>query len=136
MQDNQTKQPIEKHKKYKTRDGRPVKIICTDRKYVLPVVALVTNRDGHRVLTCYSSKGESFDCMFSDLLELVEVQPWEDFKIDDPVLVSDDEVSWEKRHFAGINEEGMPLAFQDGCTSWSSSEDPHGWNFCKKPEQE
>lgn len=136
-QNNQTKQPIEMHKKYKTRDGRPVRILCTDRKDVedrtFHVIALVTT-EGYEEIRAYSKTGQCFIDEDS-ALDLIEVQPWEDFKIDDPVLVSDDGLNWEKGHFAGLDEEGNPLTFPYGGTSWSSDGCEFVWEYCKKPDQ-
>ncbi len=136
---NQTKQPIEMHKKYKTRDGRPVRILCTDRKEVKEstshVIALVTT-EGWEEVQVYSKTGQYFIDDYS-ALDLIEVQPWDDFKIDDPVLVRDHEGErWKKRYFAGVSDQGKPLAFQSGSTSWSSEGEVLEWVYCKKPGQE
>lgn len=141
MQSNQTKQPIEMHKKYKTRDGYPVRILCVDRKEdedsTFHVIALVTT-NGYEEIRAYSKTGQYFIDEES-ALDLIEVQPWDDFKVDDPVLVRDyEDEEWKKRYFAGVSDKGKPLTFPLGCTSWSSEEVNvrHGWNYCKKPEQE
>ena len=39
---------IDKSKQYRTRDGRQVEIVCTDLSGTHPVLAIVTNEDGHR----------------------------------------------------------------------------------------
>lgn len=127
MQSNQTKQPIEMHKKYKTRDGRPVRILCVDRKDPVLKVVYAYEVDGFEGIACEDIHGEN----------LIEVHPWEDFKIDDPVLVSDDKVNWHKRHFAGISVGGSPMAFNNGWSSFTVEQelDVTSWNFCKKPDQ-
>jgi hypothetical protein len=44
-----------------------------------------------------------------------------DFKIDEPVMVRDNcNHQWERRYFAGIDDQGMPLVFCGGGTNWSS----------------
>ena len=42
-----------------TRDGRPVRIICTDRKglYVKPIVALITLPNGDEIVKCFWEDG-------------------------------------------------------------------------------
>lgn len=35
--------------KVETRDGRPVRIVCYDRKYGYPIMALATEADGHEI---------------------------------------------------------------------------------------
>lgn len=137
-QNNQTKQLIEMHKKYKTRDGRPVRILCVDREDCdYPVVALVTNEKHCEIAVVYSCYGSFTGTHNNHVLDLIEVQPWDDFKIDDQVLVKEyEEGKWKKRYFAGVSDRGLPLAFKDGCTSWSSEGEALDWNFCKKPDQE
>lgn len=136
-QNTQTKQPIKMHKKYKTRDGRPVRILCVDRKSAsgkYPIAAMVTFDNSNEVCSYYSIYGSYYDDS-EDTLDLIEVQPWDGFKIDDPVLVSDDGLNWEKGYFAGLDEEGNPLTFPYGGTSWSSDGCEFVWEYCKKPEQ-
>lgn len=138
-QTNQTKQPIEMHKKYKTRYGHPVRILCVDHKDVneqaYSVVALVITEAGEEVQV-YSKTGQYFIDDYS-ALDLIEVQPWDDFKIDDPVIVSDNGLSWSKRYFAGVNSNGLPTAFNNGTTSFTVPHPTHitEWNYCKKPGQ-
>lgn len=135
-QDNQTKQLIEMHKKYKTRDGRPVRILCTDRKDPTLKVVYAYEVDGFEGIACCNLDG-SYD-EHESVLDLIEVRPWDDFKIDDPVLVSDDGLNWSKRYFAGVNSNGLPTAFNDGTTSFTVPHSTHitEWDFCKKPDQE
>jgi hypothetical protein len=55
-------------------------------------------------------------------LDLVEVSPYEDWKIDDKVIVTfaDDEDEEGKYYFAGLNKSNLPCVFKDGRTSWSN----------------
>jgi hypothetical protein len=70
-------------------------------------------------------------------MSLVEVNPYEDFKIDDPVMVRDyNEGHWFCRYFAGINKEGNPTTWWNGTTSWTAKEecsDIVSWSYCRKP---
>ncbi len=51
-----------------------------------------------------------------------KVQPYENFKVDDKVLVRDEgDTTWSKRHFAGVASNGKALAFSDGRTSFTAS---------------
>jgi hypothetical protein len=57
--------------------------------------------------------------------DLIEISPYEGFKIDDKVLVWDDGYEHEKilRHFAGTNSNtGKPGAWQHGRTSFTTYE--------------
>lgn len=133
----ETKPKIDINKKYKTRKGDPVRILCTDRKterFKYPVIALITF-DNNEICSTYSEFGE-YSSEDHDL-DLIEVQPWEDFKIDDPVLVSKDGVEWHKRHFAGCDDSnGYPMAFNNGWTSFTAEDSTYvtPWKYCKKPE--
>lgn len=44
---------------------------------------------------------------------------WSKVPIDTKVLVSDDGICWYRRYFAGTND-GEPLVWYDGMTSWSA----------------
>lgn len=119
-------------KKYKTRCGYPVRVLCIDRKdTVWPVVAMYQkeNCEGvsfHKINDGTSWNGQDFD--------LVEVSPYEDFKKDDKVMVSRDGTKWIKRYFSH-EENGVPYIFNNGNTSWSSRYSK-AWEFCRKPTQE
>lgn len=45
---------------------------------------------------------------------------WSKVPVDTPVLVSNDKEFWYRKYFAGVNDEGKPLVFPDGRTSWSN----------------
>lgn len=45
--------------KVQTRDGRKARIICTDRRSVLPIVALIQEPDGTDSVYCYRVDGLS-----------------------------------------------------------------------------
>lgn len=122
---------IEMGKQYKTRGGYPVQILCVDGPHEdYPVVAILDNAvlaftiDGH-----YSSGTPS-------ARDLIEISPYEDFKIDDKVMVRDcvgDD--WEKRYFAGVTCDGCASAYDSGYTSWTSKVVIE-WRFCRKPTAE
>ena len=48
-----------------------------------------------------------------------EVSPYADWSIDAKVWVWNDGKTKGKRYFAGIHEDGRPMAWIDGATSWS-----------------
>lgn len=49
---------------------------------------------------------------------------WSKVPVDTPVLVSNNKEFWYNRYFAGVDDEGKPLVFSDGKTSWSGGEYP------------
>ena len=125
---------IDLNKQYRTRDGRSVRILCIDRKSIGGdmVVGLV-EKENYETLMTWNASGQQRSSY--DDLDLVEVSPYEEFKIDDKVLVKYNyEKNWHKRHFAGVDTDGRPLAFIDGKTSWSTDETNH-WSQCIKYEE-
>ena len=130
------KNKIRKDKQYRTRDGRPARILATDRKHEnYSVIALIGSLDGgFENLESFTIYGKAF-VNDIDANDLVEVTPYDDFEIDEPVLVrytKDD--YWTRRHFAGISQNGRPLAWEDGQTSWTCSV-PIAWDHCHRPTE-
>lgn len=127
-------QKITMDKKYRTRCGYPARVICIDMKYPKrSVVALIDRERGESI---YSFTPEGKFSTGSDDLDLIEVSPWEDFKKDDKVMVSNDGKNWEKRYFSHI-EDGKPWCYYDGFSSWTTiGGSTFVWNYCRKPTQE
>ena len=87
----------------------------------------------------HDDDGEHVDVelLYREAKSALGIHEWDDFNIDDKVLVcnASNAPSWEPRYFAGIDEEGSPLAFTNGKTSWTSGNDtPTAWKYCKKGE--
>ena len=119
-------------KKYKTRCGYPVRVLCVDRKdTVWPVVAMYQKENCEGVSFHKINDGTAWN---GRDLDLIEVSPYEDFKKDDKVMVSRNGTEWVKRYFSH-EENGVPYTFPDGMTSWSGYSTV-GWEFCRKPTQE
>lgn len=118
------------NKKYKTRGGLDARILCIDSGHPnYPVVAII----GNYPMT-FTSQG-SFDISWNESEEaLIEVSPYEDYKVDDKVFVSMDGDSWEKRYFAYVKN-GAPWTWSHGATSWSAGGNTSIWNYCKKFEE-
>ncbi len=107
---------IDMTKPYKTRDGRPVRLLCTDNtSLVYPVVGVVDD-----VPQMWTAGGRFFSERESEF-DLVEVSPYADWPIDAPIWVRDySDCQWLPRHFAGVDDRGTPLAWDSGCTSFSN----------------
>lgn len=56
---------------------------------------------------------------------------WSKVPVDTPVLVSNDKNFWYNRYFAGVDDEGKPLVFPDGRTSWSNTRCGRMWTSYK-----
>ena len=52
---------------------------------------------------------------------------WSKVAVDTPVLVSNNKDFWYHRYFAGVDDEGKPLVFPDGRTSWSNARCSRMW---------
>lgn len=126
---------IDINKKYKTASGKPVRILCTDRPGDYPVVALVLYSDEYTSVESMSIEGKWCFSSEASPLDLVEVFPWEDFEVDEPVWVRNNEGQrWEKRHFARVVN-GRPNTWENGCSSWTvygGNFNTVPWNFCLK----
>lgn len=118
-------------KKYKTRSGCEVRIYATDGGGDYPIHGAVKYKgDNYWSPRKWKDSGTEH---WADSSDLIEVLPYQDFKIDDKVLVWE-EGSCEKykRYFAGVDENGKPLVFWDGKTSWSSDGDTIDYDYCEK----
>lgn len=56
---------------------------------------------------------------------------WSKVAVNTPVLVSVDGDFWLNRYFAGVDDEGKPLVFPDGRTSWSNARCGRMWTSYK-----
>ncbi len=114
---------IEMGKKYRTRNGQPVRLLATDLKGTSwPVAAAITTDDGSETVFIYYPNGarwSGFECE----IDLVEVGPYDDFKIGEPVMAKLFPTSdvGLRRYFAGVTQDGRPMVFNDGLTAWSSA---------------
>ena len=52
------------------RCGYSVRILCTDKKSSLPIVALITNKDGEEFVGNYNSLGKYNDCDYACSFDL------------------------------------------------------------------
>lgn len=119
---------ISMDKKYKTKSGLPVRILCIDRGGFSPVISILGKR---QYIHAWSKEGISCN----PNLNLVEVSPYDDFKIDDKVLVWNiDGDLTRKGHFAGLDDFGYPTTWTAGATSFTTNGDRFSWRFCKKYE--
>ena len=125
-------------KKYKQRNGAPVRVLCIDNGCpTYPVVA--ATEEG--ALFMYTAEGKFHsDTNLLSGIDLVEDTPYADFKVDDKVMVRDaDHHTWNRRYFSHINSEGFPVCFSEGVTSWvaaASSFHSTFWKQCRKPTAE
>ena len=122
--------PVSMEKKYRTRDGRNVRVLLLDWEHdEYPVVAVMKDQ-----VVVYTAQGKYYSNSQESSFDLIEVSQW-DFPIDTPVLVRDyDNEVWNKRYFSGVNKEGKPTAFERGVTSFSAEPNVRKvtWEQCIK----
>lgn len=117
-------------KSYKSKAGRPYRIICFDSGSTLyPVVAVTSEGD----VATFTEDGRYYAFSGHDDRDLVEVNPYEEWKIDDKIIVGDVTNCFHTRHFAGISNEGLPLAWVDGKTSHTTDQTT-SWRVAKLAE--
>lgn len=127
---------ISMDKKYRTRNGKAVRIFCTDLKGDFTVAGAILYEDADAIDRWTSSGSYDFGKSESGF-DLIEVSPYEDFKIDEPVMVRDNEQdSWKRRYFSH-EKDGVAFTFHLGATSWSSyGRTMYPWMQCRRPAPE
>jgi hypothetical protein len=110
---------LEVGKTYVTREGSIVNILTKLKEDLChPFIGIADNTRGKRASVVISSHGEIIgEGHWSSIAE--EHKPYKDWPIDCKVRVRTTG-EWTNRHFAGVNEEGKPLAWDNGQTSHSS----------------
>jgi|APSaa5957512493_1039668.scaffolds.fasta_scaffold01901_1 hypothetical protein len=123
-------------KKYKTRNGLPARIICDDANNEdYPVVALITTGRGAEEVQVFTAGLRFHTHKGTSELDLIEVTEWDDFEIDDKVLVKDHySDDWSKRYFAGVIDK-KPTIFDNGSTQYSNRFAPVAWKYCHRYEE-
>lgn len=121
-------------KKWKTKSGLKVELYAYKEGQDYPYIGACLRDDGKWIEAAWT---EDFVYYNGDGLggfDLVEVGPYDDFKVDDKVLVSHDGVNWVKRYFAGVTKHGKPYTIQEA--DCCSSDATHtAWKYCKKWEE-
>lgn len=110
-------------KRYRTRVGHPVRILCTDRvddEY--PIVGLFRH-DSVEKLICWTNEGKPQHFNTKDY-SLVEVPEWEDIEEGEPVLAQMAPNSdWFRAVYAGIYRPtpttSLPTVYSPG-NKWTS----------------
>jgi hypothetical protein len=120
-------------KTYRTRGGDKYRMLCDDAPGRYPVVGL-TNAGIIR----HTAEGRYYAGDDGHHLNLVEVRPYDDFKVDEPVMYTTVEGcnNWEHGHFATVSF-GVPYVYAGGRTSWSVDGDLHYPVIdCRRPTEE
>lgn len=124
---------ISMEKKYRTRDGKPARVLCVDSGFKdHPVIAIISGNFIHS----FTEDGflHKDKCHYD--IDLIEDTPYADFKIDEPVMVKDAiNQTWLRGHFAGVNSNGSPTVWAGGGTSWTACFTQY-WEECRRPTEQ
>lgn len=117
---NENTRPVELNKVYRTEDGRPARILCIDYKNLaipgLCVVGLITLPSDREAIGIWTALGKSNE---DSRMNLVEVQPWEAYEDDEPVLFKLNTDVWQRGHFAKVNGT-LPAVYVKNGSKWVS----------------
>lgn len=111
---------VEMGKKYRVvNTHRPVRVICTDRKYpVAPCIGLSTDPDGHEVILFFDNSGY---LRGQQIIEEVPEVDWSKVEVDTPIWVKFSLGSCHKRHFNHFDGK-LVHYWTDGRTSFTCLE--------------
>lgn len=120
-------------KKYKTKSGKPARIISVNRfsNAGYTVVALIQGELEEAIETFTEDGYINRDKSGSEI-DLVEIHPWDDIKINDPVIAKIGDRKPFKAHFAGIIN-GHPSVYPNCCSSWTCEDEPFLVDDVRKP---
>jgi len=112
---------IEMGKKYKSKNGEfTAEALCVDLKSEYPCVMRCIYNDQTENVIKYTVDGFFLADKRNDERNLIEVSPYADFKIDDKVIVWNNSGKKYNQYFAGLHEDGSPMTFLNGATSFSN----------------
>ncbi len=123
-------------KKYKTRSGLPVRILCNDFKNgTYTVIAAVYDQETGCESTISVSSTGSYIEEEEYSLDLIEVRSFEEFKEDDLCVVWNGKDKKVFRYFHKVDSWGKSTCFHSGQTSFTTSV-VTPWEFCRKATEE
>jgi hypothetical protein len=125
---------IDMKKKYRTRSGLPVRILCVDRAGFNPVVYLIMEDGGETIVSAtIDGRFASFPGQENGL-DLIEIQPFEGFKTDDLVVVWDGDSGLKQFRYFSHTEDGYAVCFVSGTSYYNSGF--YVWTNCRKATPE
>jgi hypothetical protein len=119
-------------------NGWGVVILINDTEYFMHIKFDTCGTNMYR-LDGTVNKGSEYPMIFHDK---VDIKDWpcpkpnivSTLKVDDPILVSKDDISYSKRHFAKY-ENSLVYTFANGLTSWSSDGNLAEWRYYELPNE-
>jgi len=129
---------ISMDKKYYTRTGLPVRVVCVDYKNnvnpSLTVLCLITQPTGEELLALRNEDGAEDSSELGLGVDIIEVPPWHDIMIDEPVVATNSKGDEYKGHFAGLIDK-RPTIWDGGGTSWITTSSVL-MSSCRRPTPE
>jgi hypothetical protein len=122
---------LEVGKTYVDSDGAKVKIVHSTNSGVFCWVGVLLSDTGANRTDLYTYGGRHSN---GTVVLVEEYNPYEDWPIDCKVRVRMTTTSaWDNRHFAGVNKEGKPTAWDSGCTSYTANKfSKSTWNYIER----
>jgi hypothetical protein len=112
---------VDTTKKYRTREFKEVRIYATDGTGEYCVHGAISEGTGGWRYALWTHNGEFISKITNSLDDLIQISPYyEDWQIDDPVLVWRSNEEKIQGHFRGISSEGLPQIWAEGKTSWTT----------------
>ena len=123
---------IEAGKTYLTRDGRKVRILCTDVVNDYSVVgAIIVNKKKEEKVIRYTKCGNRHKDTTSKSDLVSEYSIWDNVEVDTPIFVKKiQDKNWKPRYFAK-HEDGKVFAWAFGKTSFTTDSSPIMWECAK-----
>ena len=78
--------------------------------------------DGDCIQPGYPARVSIEGCNEDGKQVVFEATPYDDWKIDDQVVITNTAGESRRRHFAGVDEYGNPMFFADGGSSWTTND--------------
>lgn len=115
-------------KKYRTRSGQEMRILCVDiLDAAYPVLAMDATLGYVYAYTLTGKYNRNLDSPF----DLIEINQWDSWKIDDLIKVRDFLTSnWRYRHFAGVRD-GKVCCWAMGQTSLTNDGNYSAWTYAE-----
>ena len=122
---------------YRTKSGRKARILDANfARKNFPVVAAVLKDGREEEVNHYTADLKYWATGSESEMDLVLATEWDDFKVDEPVMVRDKGFDWSRSYFKKISAEGKPCTFKSGTTSWTCKNRFYIWEECRRPTEE
>jgi len=109
-------------KKYRTKENKEVRIYATDGTGEYCIHGAILEDTGGWRYALWTHNGEFISKTTKSLDDIIEISPYDDWQVDDKILVWGSNEKRIQGHFRGISHEGKPQVWAEGKTSWTTDE--------------